>query len=461
MARVTKQILRLFNKLKRRNKVSSLDEAKKKKKKKKKLHLVLDLDHTLLHTVIVSQLSQKEKYLIEEVDSREDLWSFDDNELLIKLRPFVREFLQEANKLFYLYVYTMGNRDYAKTVLSLIDPENIYFGDRVITRDESPYKKTLNLLVADKRRVVIVDDTRDVWPHHKRNLVEIKIFLQLEFRPLGLLSQTQMVPPSSSGGSKPCFACNFTNCLLRANLIGNSKRNKPNAHSHTGRIVQLFENNTYSVVNIFDVTLWPQVWLSCIYLLLAMPFQEILKVEAPEALLKPIRVGQSNSLKVDHTLTLEFRPLGLLSQTQMVPPSSSGGSKPCFACNFTNCLLRANLIGNSKRNKPNAHSHTGRIVQLFENNTYSVVNIFDVTLWPQVWLSCIYLLLAMPFQEILKVEAPEALLKPIRVGQSNSLKVDHTLTVGVISGLNRDILSQTGVTIGGGIQTDAATNPGK
>jgi len=59
------------------------------------------------------------------------------------------------------------------------------------------------------------------------------------------------------------------------------------------------------------------------------------------------------------------------------------------------------------------------------------------------------------------------------VGQSSSLKVgqqclaignpfgfDHTLTVGVISGLNRDIFSQTGVTIGGGVQTDAAINPG-
>ena len=59
------------------------------------------------------------------------------------------------------------------------------------------------------------------------------------------------------------------------------------------------------------------------------------------------------------------------------------------------------------------------------------------------------------------------------MGQSSSLKVgqqclaignpfgfDHTLTVGVISGLNRDIFSQAGVTIGGGIQTDAAINPG-
>lgn len=71
------------------------------------------------------------------------------------------------------------------------------------------------------------------------------------------------------------------------------------------------------------------------------------------------------------------------------------------------------------------------------------------------------------------MDASNDLLRPIKVGQSSSLKVgqqclaignpfgfDHTLTVGVISGLNRDIFSQTGVTIGGGIQTDAAINPG-
>ncbi|XP_026459863.1 protease Do-like 8, chloroplastic [Papaver somniferum] len=65
------------------------------------------------------------------------------------------------------------------------------------------------------------------------------------------------------------------------------------------------------------------------------------------------------------------------------------------------------------------------------------------------------------------------LLRPIKVGQSSDLKVgqqclaignpfgfDHTLAVGVISGLNREINSQAGVTISGGIQTDAAINPG-
>jgi len=72
-----------------------------------------------------------------------------------------------------------------------------------------------------------------------------------------------------------------------------------------------------------------------------------------------------------------------------------------------------------------------------------------------------------------QVNAPIELLRPVNLGQSSRLRVgqrclaignpfgfDHTLTVGVVSGLNRDIQSQTGVVIGGGIQTDAAINPG-
>ncbi|XAR51745.1 Peptidase Do [Bertholletia excelsa] len=173
-----------------------------------------------------------------------------------------------------------------------------------------------------------------------------------------------------------------------------------------------------------------------------------------------------------------------------------------------------------------------RIVQLFEKNTYSVVNIFDLTLRPQlnvtgaveipegngsgvVWdgqghivtnyhvignslsrnpsrgqvVARVNILASEGVQKnfegkligadrakdlaVLQVEASEELLRPIKVGQSSSLRVgqqclaignpfgfDHTLTVGVISGLNRDIFSQTGVTVGGGIQTDAAINPG-
>ncbi|CAH8385209.1 unnamed protein product [Eruca vesicaria subsp. sativa] len=69
---------------------------------KKKLHLVLDLDHTLLHTTHLLRLTEAEKYLIEEAGSntRDDLYKWQAQEFFTKLRPFVREFLEEANKLF-------------------------------------------------------------------------------------------------------------------------------------------------------------------------------------------------------------------------------------------------------------------------------------------------------------------------------------------------------------------------
>ncbi|XP_048602931.1 RNA polymerase II C-terminal domain phosphatase-like 5 [Brassica napus] len=135
---------------------------------------MLDLDQTLLHYVPVSQLSDKEKYLMEEPESRVDLLRFNEEnpEHMIKLRPFLREFLKEANKLFRMHVYTMGTYGYARYVLSVIDPGKRYFGNRVITREKSPHKKTLDRISADQRRVVIVDDNPSAWPQHKPNLLQ-------------------------------------------------------------------------------------------------------------------------------------------------------------------------------------------------------------------------------------------------------------------------------------------------
>jgi S1-C subfamily serine protease len=74
---------------------------------------------------------------------------------------------------------------------------------------------------------------------------------------------------------------------------------------------------------------------------------------------------------------------------------------------------------------------------------------------------------------VLKINAPPSVLKPIPVGTVKDLKVgqkvfaignpfgwDNTLTVGVISALNRTILSVAQREIENVIQTDAAINPG-
>jgi S1-C subfamily serine protease len=74
---------------------------------------------------------------------------------------------------------------------------------------------------------------------------------------------------------------------------------------------------------------------------------------------------------------------------------------------------------------------------------------------------------------VLQVQVPREKLSPILVGSSHDLKVgqkvlaignpfglDHTLTTGVVSALNRSIESVTDRTIENMIQTDAAINPG-
>jgi S1-C subfamily serine protease len=74
---------------------------------------------------------------------------------------------------------------------------------------------------------------------------------------------------------------------------------------------------------------------------------------------------------------------------------------------------------------------------------------------------------------VLKIDAPRSKLIPIAIGTSKGLVVgqrvfaignpfglDQTLTVGVVSALNREIEAVTRRSIRGAIQTDAAINPG-
>jgi S1-C subfamily serine protease len=74
---------------------------------------------------------------------------------------------------------------------------------------------------------------------------------------------------------------------------------------------------------------------------------------------------------------------------------------------------------------------------------------------------------------VLKIEAPASKLVPLTLGRSKELVVgqrvlaignpfglDHSLTVGVVSALGREITSPTGRRIRDVIQTDAAINPG-
>lgn len=148
--------------------------------KKKKLHLVLDLDHTLLHSRMIAKLSSEERHLKNQVDSVErisdgNLFHLERMGFLVKLRPYVRTFLEEAGAMFEMYICTMGSRDYAVQAAKLLDPDSKYFGSRIIAREDfkQKEKKNLNLVLGQESGVIILDDTDSVWADYSDNLITV------------------------------------------------------------------------------------------------------------------------------------------------------------------------------------------------------------------------------------------------------------------------------------------------
>eukprot|EP00249_Psilotum_nudum_P006154 c19495_g1_i1 orf=298-1635(-) len=173
------------------------------------------------------------------------------------------------------------------------------------------------------------------------------------------------------------------------------------------RVVELFEKMTYSVVNIFDVTLRPQVNLTG-------------SIEVPEG------NGSGTIWDKQGNIVTNYHVIGN-ALSKNLGPGDVVARVSLLSTNGLQMNFEATLVGADKTK--------------------------DLA--------------------VLKIQAPADILKPISIGKSSKLKVgqkclaignpfgfDHTLTVGVVSGLDREINSKTGVTISGGIQTDAAINPG-
>ncbi|KAH0888801.1 hypothetical protein HID58_051230 [Brassica napus] len=147
----------------------------------RKLCLVLDLDHTLLNSTVLRDLRPEEEYLKSLTHSLQDvsggdLFMLEFMHMMTKLRPFVHSFLKEASKMFVLYIYTMGDRPYARQMAKLLDPKGEYFGERIISRDDGTvrHQKSLDVVLGQEKAVLILDDTENAWPSHKDNLIVIE-----------------------------------------------------------------------------------------------------------------------------------------------------------------------------------------------------------------------------------------------------------------------------------------------
>lgn len=93
----------------------------------------------------------------------------------VKIRPGLKEFLENMYRYYEMHVYTMATRSYAVAIAKIIDPEGKYFGDRILSRDESGsiYQKSLKrLFPVSTAMVAIIDDRGDVW-QWSPNLIKV------------------------------------------------------------------------------------------------------------------------------------------------------------------------------------------------------------------------------------------------------------------------------------------------
>lgn len=160
------------------------DEAKRRLLASRKLSLVVDIDLTIIQATVEPTVAEWQKdpdnpnheavkdvrsFLLRDDGPEKFRWYY------IKLRPGLKEFLEKVSKIYELHIYTMATRAYAKNIAQIIDPDHKYFGDRILSRDESGSlhaKDLQRLFPVDTKMVVIIDDRADVWKWSP-NLVKV------------------------------------------------------------------------------------------------------------------------------------------------------------------------------------------------------------------------------------------------------------------------------------------------
>ena len=164
------------------------EEAKRRLIATKKLSLVVDLDQTIIQATVDPTVHEWQKdpdnanfeavkdvrsfQLVDDGPGGRGTWYY------IKLRPGLKDFLDTVSSIYELHIYTMGTRAYAQHIAQIVDPDRKYFGDRILSRDESGsmfVKSLQRLFPVDTRMVVIIDDRGDVW-NWSPNLIKVTPF---------------------------------------------------------------------------------------------------------------------------------------------------------------------------------------------------------------------------------------------------------------------------------------------
>lgn len=151
---------------------------------KHRLLLILDLDHTLLHSTRTADLSPEETAKLTDILQKQDpknqeLYHLPYMNMWTKFRPGLRKFLSRAKDMYDLHVFTMGDKDYAAGIAAILDPDGKFFGGRVASSSDAGagMVKDVDVLLGEEKIVVILDDTAGVWPKHQDNLLQVDRYI--------------------------------------------------------------------------------------------------------------------------------------------------------------------------------------------------------------------------------------------------------------------------------------------
>lgn len=133
--------------------------------------LVLGLDGTLVHSTLVKPKEDHDLTFTVSFNSvKEDVY--------VRYRPHLKEFLDEVSGIFEIIVFTAGQRIYADKLLNKLDPSRKIFRHRLFREScvnvDEKYVKDLSILGRDLARVIMIDSSPHSFGFQVENGIPIE-----------------------------------------------------------------------------------------------------------------------------------------------------------------------------------------------------------------------------------------------------------------------------------------------
>lgn len=144
--------------------------APKQSPRRKSVTLVLDLDETLVHSTLEH---------CDDADFTFNIFfNMKDYIVYVKQRPFLHKFLERVSDMFEVVIFTASQSIYANQLLDTLDPDEKFISRRLYREScmfsDGNYTKDLTILGIDLAKVVIIDNSPQVFRLQVNNGIPIK-----------------------------------------------------------------------------------------------------------------------------------------------------------------------------------------------------------------------------------------------------------------------------------------------